>query len=212
MNENEKYYCIVRRSNMYRPAEDRVRFAASYSADYGWEWDCAEKAEPYSLAEIGKMLESIDAARGSNYVGNGEASPDDIYIVPADVAQRIAARNADMSLYDWEEYEGSDDPEAQGAWCEEQDVEECESEALDWAGVLSEEFGEGHPADADERGRLVEEGYDAADAADARVLARDDHGAILYYVPGTRDYAVAGGSGNVVAELDAHDAIQEWFV
>lgn len=208
-----KYYCIASRSNMLRPAEDRIRFATSYSAEYGWEWDCAERAEYYTLDGIGKMLESIDAARGSNYVGNGEASPDDLYIIPAEIARKIAARNADMSLYFWEDYEGpEDDCEAQGAWCEGQDVEECERAALDWDGVLSEEFGEGEPAGADDRAALEEAGYSASDAAGARVLARDSVGAVLFRIPGTMDYAVDGGSGDVVAELDAHDAFREWFV
>ena len=78
--------------------------------------------------------------------------------------------------------------------------------------ILSEEFGDGRAPDADERAKLEEAGYSASDAADARVLARDSVGAVLFRVPGTMDYAVEGGSGNVVAELDAHDAFRDWFV
>lgn len=207
-----KNYCIANRSNMLRPAEDRVRFATSHSADYGFEWDAAEMAESYSLAELGKMLDAIEAVRGSIYVGNGEASPSSIYIIPADVAALIAARNADMSLYSWDDYDGPDDDvEAQGAWCEAQDVERCEAEALNWEDIIAAEFGEGSAVDADERRKLEEAGYSASDAAGALVLARDDRGAILYRIPGNFDYAVEGGSGEIYAELSAIDAIREWF-
>lgn len=147
MDTNTPRYYIATRTNMLRPAEDRVRFAARCIPDIGWVWDCAERAEPYTAADLGEMLPLIKAARENRYVSNGEALPADLYIIPEEVGLRIAARNDDNSLYDWEGYTGDDDDEAQGAWMQQQDVALCEAEALDWDAILADL--PATPADAD---------------------------------------------------------------
>ncbi len=72
-------------------------------------------------------------------------------------------------------------------------------------------------ATADEVARLADpaEGnyYSAADAEDAEVIAEDGNGCILYRLPNaTSDvkYAVEGATGDIVAGLDYHEAIEEW--
>lgn len=55
--------------------------------------------------------------------------------------------------------------------------------------------------------------YSAEDAATAEVVARDEHGAILYRLPSaTSDirFAVESGSGEIYAGMSAEEAAQEW--
>ena len=55
--------------------------------------------------------------------------------------------------------------------------------------------------------------YSTEDAATAEVIASDEHGAILFRLPGAWSdirFAVEGGSGEIYAGLSAEEAAQEW--
>lgn len=64
-------------------------------------------------------------------------------------------------------------------------------------------------ATADERRRLEYAGYSAVDAALAWCYAETQNGARLYYINGC-GWAVEGETGDIVADLDAEEAINQW--
>lgn len=213
----ENLYCIVRRDHRIAPEADRFSFATAHAEGAGFEWGGAADAERYSARDIARVLDEIEDYRtgtSSRYVRNGCASPDDLYIVHAEVADEADARALDPTRYPIPESEldaMGDDLDAFERRCSECDLELLEDSALDWADILAAEFGEGSAVDADERRKLEEADYSASDAAGALVLARNDRGSILYRIPGNFDYAVEGGSGAIYAELSALDAFREWF-
>ena len=211
-----KTYAIARISNKFNPREDRVSFLAQATTEYGPDmWRDADDACLFTAAELAAIIPGLDELARSNYVGNGECSPDDILLIPAGTAQLIARRSDDMSLYDWDDYEGGDDVEAQGDYCNAQDIARVRADAIASHGfasaILRDVEGaceERNPNEA-ERAALDRAGYGHNWVADARVIAETGNGARLYRMDAD-EYCIEGETGEMVAELSGADAIRQW--
>lgn len=124
-------YAIAVVDNRFAPEIDRARFIRDEAT---METGNASDAILFEASEIRALFWNgwTCETNGLRYVRNGCASPDDWYVVPEETVDRIAARNEDLSLYDWDEYEGDlDDSEEYGRFCEQQDTALVREEGID---------------------------------------------------------------------------------
>ena len=126
-----KTYAIARATNKFNPREDSVLFLTQPTLEDAPDmWGFAESAHIFSASELAEIIPQLEDLARDGWTPNGCSSSDDILLIPGDVASRIAARNEDMSQYDWDDYKGGDDGEAQGEWCTAQDIELVRSEKI----------------------------------------------------------------------------------
>ena len=212
-----KTYAIARVSNKYNRRENYIQFLAQAAlADGPDMWRAAEDAYLFSGAELAEIIPGLEELARDNYVCNGCAAPDDILLIPGDVATRIGARNNDLSMYSWDDYEGAaDDVESQSAWCNAQDIALARDERLavcDFANAILRDLDdaceEREPTE-DECAALDRAGYGPHWVADARVIAETANGARLYRMDAD-EYCIEAETGEMVAELAGADAIRQW--
>ena len=211
-------YCIARRDHRFAPDRDNLCFASAWCGlAYGYEWDGPAYAEHYDAFELLDMWPKLRSLAASNFVRPGCASPDEVLVVPAHVAEEIAARWDDPSRYPFtdEELDACDgDDEKFNALCRAADIELVGKTALDIDNLPAELVARVHGArrprecTADEIRKLRAAGYDDPGADGARVLAETAAGAVLYRVG--ESYAVEGETGELLADLSVGDALQLW--
>lgn len=211
-----KTYAIARATNKFNPREDSVLFLAHPTLkDAPDMWGFAESAYLFTAPELAEIIPQLEEIARDNWAPDGCSSPDDILLIPGDVALRIEARNNDMGLYDWGDYEGGDDGESQGEWCAAQDIGLVREEKIascDFAAAIlrdAEGACEERSPDKDECAALDRAGYGRDSIEDARVIASTANGARLYRV-GADEYCIESETGETIAQLSGPDAIKQW--
>ncbi|MGN0130708.1 MAG: hypothetical protein ACI4CE_07470 [Methanomethylophilus alvi] len=214
MSSRNKYYAICR-VNHLNDGTDKLSFLANRIEDV---YDTsADNAECLSATQVAAYVG--DGLRTDDLCDNETSTPD-WYIVPYVITRIIAHRNEKTSLYPWKDYSGSEDAGEKNGWMMAYDAETV----LKWGtncadpsvvlGAMRPVYFEGgldvpKPATAEQRVLLECEGYLEEDTDDAKVIAEDGRGAILYRL-GENDFAVEGPTGLVIANLDEWEAMVQW--